>query len=48
MVLSLPHSQRLLSSSRIDALTNITELDGRQIARKVEQISQNNSFVLNR
>ena len=29
-------------------LTNITELDGRQIARKVEQINQNNNFVLNR
>lgn len=29
-------------------LTNITELDGRQIARKVEQISQNDNFVLNR
>ena len=29
-------------------LTNVTELDGRQIARKVEQISQNNRFVLNR
>lgn len=29
-------------------LTNITELDGRQIARKVEQINQNNRFVLNR
>lgn len=29
-------------------LTNITNLDGRQIARKVEQINQNNKFVLNR
>jgi hypothetical protein len=29
-------------------LTNITELDGRQIARKVEQINNNNDFVLNR
>ena len=29
-------------------LTNITELDGRQIARKVEQINNNNNFVLNR
>lgn len=29
-------------------LTNITELDGRQIARKVEQINNNNRFVLNR
>lgn len=30
------------------SLTNITQLDGRQIARKVEQIKQNNNFVLNR
>lgn len=29
-------------------LTNVTQLDGRQIARKVEQINQNNKFVLNR
>ena len=29
-------------------LTNITELDGRQIARKVDKIQQNNNFVLNR
>lgn len=29
-------------------LTNVTELDGRQIARKVEQITNNNKFVLNR
>lgn len=29
-------------------LTNITELDGRQIARKVDKINQNNNFVLNR
>ena len=29
-------------------LTNITNLDGRQISRKVEQINQNNKFVLNR
>ena len=29
-------------------LTNVTQLDGRQIARKVEQINQNNRFVLNR
>lgn len=29
-------------------LTNITQLDGRQIARKVEQINNNNRFVLNR
>lgn len=29
-------------------ITNITNLDGRQIARKVEQINQNNRFVLNR
>lgn len=29
-------------------LTNVTQLDGRQIARKVEQINNNNRFVLNR
>lgn len=29
-------------------LTNITELDGRQIARKVDKIQQNNNFVFNR
>lgn len=29
-------------------LTNVTELDGRQIARKVDKIQQNNNFVLNR
>ena len=29
-------------------LTNVTQLDGRQIARKVEQINNNNKFVLNR
>lgn len=29
-------------------LTNITELDGRTIARKVDKINQNNNFVLNR
>lgn len=29
-------------------LTNVTELDGRTIARKVEQINNNNNFVLNR
>ena len=29
-------------------VTNITELDGRQIARKVDKIQQNNNFVLNR
>ena len=29
-------------------LTNITELDGRQIARKVDKIQQNTNFVLNR
>lgn len=29
-------------------LTNITQLDGRQIARKVDKIQQNNNFVLNR
>ncbi len=29
-------------------LTNVTELDGRQIARKVDKIQQNNNFVFNR
>lgn len=29
-------------------LTNVTQLDGRQIARKVDKISQNNDFVFNR
>ena len=29
-------------------LTNVTQLDGRQIARKVDKIQQNNNFVLNR
>ena len=29
-------------------ITNVTELDGRQIARKVDKIQQNNNFVLNR
>ena len=29
-------------------ITNITQLDGRQIARKVDKINQNNNFVLNR
>ena len=29
-------------------LTNVTELDGREIARKVDKIQQNNNFVMNR
>lgn len=29
-------------------ITNVTNLDGRQIARKVDKIQQNNDFVLNR
>lgn len=29
-------------------ITNIIELDGRQIARKVDKVQQNNNFVLNR
>ena len=29
-------------------LTNITELDGRQIARKIDKVRQNDNFVMNR
>lgn len=53
-VLPLTDSQQMdllgesIARHMVINLTNITELDGRQIARKVEQINNNNRFVLNR